>query len=862
MRGRDMGITPGLAEVLEGLNPSQREAVEHTGGPLLVLAGAGSGKTRTLVCRAAWLISQGVDPGSILLMTFTRKAAAEMLQRCRKLVGSDADRVQGGTFHSVAAKILRQDGGVAGYGSKFTIMDAELSEKFLKLVMADMDGVADRSDFPDAGEIMRVISCSVNLDKSIREVVEQRFEKLSIFLSSLKRIAERYADEKRSQQLMDFDDLLANLCLILRDEGTRKRVAGRYSHVLVDEYQDTNPLQARITLLLGKDHRNVTAVGDDAQSIYGFRGSDVENIRHFPRMFAPAKVVKLEDNYRSLGGIISLANGVIGGGHAMDDKILRAVRGKGGLPVRLRPKDGQDEAEKVCGMIAGLISEDVMPEDIAVLFRIARHSELLELALVRAGIAFTKYGGQKYLEKAHVRDYLAFLKVARDPASPISLIRVLSMLPGVGAKKAGDLAGWAGGDRDRLRKIAEAPLPRRSQEGAARLGELFSSILLDTDEMGDRPGLVRDYYMSVMPGLYKRDWQHRMADVELLSGRAADSETVFQFLESMGQEAGDAADPEEVAEEMLLDPEEHKARTGGVVLTTIHSAKGLEWRYVFILSVVQGSIPFFYALKDPELLEEERRLFYVAVTRARDGLWIMSPCKVMAGKYEKFAEPSRFLDVSWKKVDDEGTRDSERSAGSGPSGPSGSPGLSGHSDSSATSGPSVSSVSSGPAVPVETSRASKPSEPAETPKPSRTSRSSKPSGPAETPKPSRTSRSSKPSGPVETSMPSRLSGTSKSARSSKSLETSKSSRSPKLSESSESSEIANPPKPSKTSKSARSSKPPEPSKISEQSVTSKAARSSKPSEPPKPSESSESTETPKGSGPKGPDGGTGGRGKR
>ncbi|MDR2613112.1 MAG: ATP-dependent helicase [Deltaproteobacteria bacterium] len=626
------------------LNPSQLEAATHEGGPLLVIAGAGSGKTRTLVHRVAWLVSRGVPPRGILLLTFTRKAAREMLERCEGLVGPAAGRVSGGTFHSLANSLLRAEHRAAGFPAGFGILDQDDAENMIGRIREGFPAAKSARGYPKKAKILQVVSRAINEERTVKETIHRWFRHLEAFASDIGIIAEEYAGLKRASAVMDFDDLLVNLAAVMAgDESVRERIASRFTHVLVDEYQDTNPVQARIAWLLARDHRSVTAVGDDAQSIYGFRGADYRNIMEFPQIFAPARILKLEDNYRSLGGILRVANGILKGAPARYEKVLRPVRGEGPPPVMALVKDAREEARWVGGHIAGLVREGADPAEIAVLFRAAAHSFELELELARLNVPYTKYGGRRFLEAAHVKDFLAFLRVAHNPADLTSLARVLSLHPGIGQKGAAEAARWAAGDRPRLLAFSGAPLRGRAAQGARGLAPLLAAVCGEEDAMGERPRLILDYYSALMPGLYPDDHPDRLEDVRELAGMAESSGSLSAFLADVTLDPPNSASSRGAGEGPRSD----------VSLSTIHSAKGLEWGRVFLLSAVEGRIPSSYAVAREEEMEEERRLFYVAVTRAKDELYIMCPSETSGGWEGPLkARPTRFLrDVGEGAVD-------------------------------------------------------------------------------------------------------------------------------------------------------------------------------------------------------------------
>ncbi|MDR1040557.1 MAG: ATP-dependent helicase [Deltaproteobacteria bacterium] len=617
------------------LNPAQLEAATHEGGPLLIIAGAGTGKTRTLVHRVAWLVSRGVDPRRILLLTFTRKAAGEMLGRCAELVGPEAGRVAGGTFHSTANLILRSEHRAAGFPPGFGILAQDDAESMIGRIRETIPAAKAAKRFPKKEKILQVISRAVNKEMSIKDTIKLYFAHLEDFRKSIEEMAALYTRAKTRQAVMDFDDLLVNLSLLMaRDPAARERIAGRYSHVLVDEYQDTNPVQARITWQLAKDHRNVTAVGDDAQSIYGFRGADFKNIMEFPQIFDPVTVLKLEDNYRSYANILAVANGIFRGAKQRYEKTLRAARGEGPPPLIVVPRDIRGEAAWAGERIAELVRTGTDPGEIAALFRAGSHSFELELELTRRNIPYTKHGGRRFLEGAHVKDFLCFFRVAHNPADEASLSRALVMIPGIGVKGADEAIAWVGGDRERLMDLEGAPFRGRGRfgTGLGGLAKLLRTICPDDDAMGTRPRAVMKYYAPLMERLYPDDHPDRLEDVMELSGMAEESGSLSSFLADV------TLDPPNT-----VSKGEARGERRDVTLSTIHSAKGLEWGKVFLLSAVDGRIPSSYATFNDDEMEEERRLFYVAVTRAKDELYLMCPDELSTWEGPVSAEPTRFL---------------------------------------------------------------------------------------------------------------------------------------------------------------------------------------------------------------------------
>src|SRR5438876_5470672 len=511
------------------LNPAQHAAATTLEGPVLVVAGAGSGKTRTLVYRVARLVESGINPAQILLLTFTRRAAEEMLRRASMLVGGSCEHVAGGTFHSFANTVLRRAARRLGMKPGFTILDRSDSEDVVNLLRSRAG--LDRKDrrFPRKSAIVEIFSMAVNRSTTVPALLEDGYAHIYEHLDDLVRLEEEYRRYKREKDLVDYDDLLVLLRDLLRDQpDVAAQLSRTYRYVMVDEYQDTNRLQAEIVRGLAVAHDNVMAVGDDSQSIYSFRGATFRNIMEFPDLFPGTRIIKLEENYRSTQPILDLANAVIERAAEKHTKILHAERGAGGPPVLVQCADEQAQSRFVCQRILELREEGVPLDEIAVLFRSSFHSFDLELELQRADIPFVKRGGFKFIETAHVKDVLAHLRIVANPRDAVSWHRVLLLLDGVGPKTADDV----------FTHLAEAP----------------------TDSVGD-----------VL-----------------------------------------AADVEE----------------GLLTLSTIHSAKGLEWHTVFVLWLVDGRFPSYLNLHDGDEVEEERRLLYVAVTRAKDNLYLSYPIDI------------------------------------------------------------------------------------------------------------------------------------------------------------------------------------------------------------------------------------------
>jgi DNA helicase-2/ATP-dependent DNA helicase PcrA len=608
----------------EVLNAAQLAAVTHRNGPLLVVAGAGSGKTRTLIYRVARLIESGVPPGAILLLTFTRRAAQEMLQRVEQLVGERAGEVAGGTFHSFANTVLRRYGAALGLKPNFTILDRSDMEDVINLLRTRMGlGSRDRR-FPKKGTIAEAISMARNKCRALEEEIEIDFPHLHEHTKEIVQLAVSYEAYKRERALLDYDDLLSRMVELLKEhEQVRKRLSETYRYIMIDEYQDTNRIQAELVRLLAATHHNVMAVGDDAQSIYSFRGANFRNIMDFPGLFPGARVVKLEENYRSVQGILDVANEVIS--HAIEKytKVLFTQRRSEVRPLLVRAEDEHMQSRFVAQRILELREEGVELGEIAVLFRSSFHSFDLELELQRRDIPFVKRGGFKFIETAHIKDVLAHLRIVANPADAVSWLRMLTLVNGVGNRRADRLIEELVNSTEPEKTLAESAsrLGLRAQaavEGCARLAALVAGLKsgkAGSTRPADQLASVVEYYLPIMREAYPDDYPKRERDLEHFQNLTER----YRSLESMLADMALEPPSDSIGDVLAIDPEE-----GYVTLSTIHSAKGLEWRVVFLIWAADGRFPGPMSV-EPEELEEERRLMYVASTRARDELYLSYP---------------------------------------------------------------------------------------------------------------------------------------------------------------------------------------------------------------------------------------------
>ncbi len=618
---------------LEGLNEAQRYAVSLDYGPILVIAGAGTGKTRTLTHRVVHLVEGGVDPGAILLLTFTRRAAEEMLMRARALHPA-CTRVEGGTFHSTCHRLLRRFGPRIGLDQRFTVLDVADSQQIIKGAVEEL-GLKSRGErgFPKNGSIADVISKSRNLELGLDEALERHYGHLMPYLERIEAAAGAYAKAKRDQNLVDYDDLLFLAERLLSEHADlRAELHGRWQHLLVDEYQDTNAVQARLVELLAGEKKSVMVVGDDAQSIYAFRGARLRNILEFPKRFPGARLVKLEQNYRSTQPILDFTNRVIAQAAERYEKDLFTELKSGPSPELLRPREQRGQSRLVTERIRGLMAEGARPEEIAVLFRAGRDSFDLEAELRASHIPFVKYGGIRFVELAHVKDVMSHLRVVVNPRDYLSWQRLLMLLPKVGPATAQRIIAHLTAEPDPaayVARLASAPAGQKI-EGFAELCQLLQRLAGLADEPLAAMEEALNYYQPICTDLYD-DYPRRLSDLAELPALAEGARDLGSFLA-----------------EAVLDPPEARLdepAASPVTLSTVHSAKGKEWAHVIVIWLCEGRLPAFPALDDPQALEEELRLFYVACTRAGRSLTLVSPREhYQQGAGLRQMAPSRFVE--------------------------------------------------------------------------------------------------------------------------------------------------------------------------------------------------------------------------
>lgn len=623
---------------LDDLNAEQRAAVEHGLEPLLVIAGAGSGKTKTLSHRVAHLVANGADPSRVLLLTFSRRAASEMIARVGKVMAGDVRIPWAGTFHAIGARLLRELAPVIGIDAEFTIHDRADSADLMGMVRQDLGIATTAKRFPMKGTCLAIYSRVVNADEEIGDALAAAFPWCREWEGELKRLFAAYVEAKQKQNVLDYDDLLWLWAEAMKEPALAAEVGGRFDHVLVDEYQDTNKLQARILLAMKPDGRGLTVVGDDAQSIYSFRAADVRNILDFPGAFSPpARLVTLEQNYRSTAPILAASNAVIDLAAERFTKNLRTARAGGGAPKLVSVRDEAAQACYVAECVLEARERGLALTQQAVLFRAADFSAPLELELARRDIPFVKFGGLKFLEAAHVKDFLAILRWAQNGGDRIAGFRTLQLVTGVGPARAARILD-AVDEKGVYGVVRNTAPPAGAGEAWEGLKEMLGALGGASAWPGDLD-LVARWYGPVMNERYE-DARVRAGDIEQLQRIGATFGSRASFLT-----------------ELTLDPPNSTSDESGparkdddyLILSTIHSAKGQEWRNVFVLNVVDGCMPSDLGAGSTAELEEERRLLYVAMTRAKDELHLITPQRFYhtqqgkGGDKHVYAIRSRFI---------------------------------------------------------------------------------------------------------------------------------------------------------------------------------------------------------------------------
>ncbi len=643
-----------MIEYAEELNPEQYRVVMEEGGPLLVLAGAGSGKTRTLTYRVARLLEDGVSPERILLATFTNKAARSMLNRVDMLLNSYTGKILGGTFHHIAHIILRNYAFRLGYKSNFSILDSEDARQLISTCMAELKIDPKLSKFPKSNIVAEIISLSLNTQTALEELLQNRYPFFLHLVDEINQIACLFIQKKKDLSLMDFDDLLCNCRLLLVDnQDILEKLSARFEHILVDEYQDTNIIQADIVDLLAATHRNLMVVGDDSQSIYSFRGANFANIINFPARYKDCKIFKLETNYRSTPEILHLANLSIVNNEGQFPKRLRAVRAKGVRPVIVSAQNVVKQADFVAQRIMELHRAGVPLQEMAVLYRAHYHSMELQMELVRRDIPFDIRSGIRFFEQAHIKDVTAYMRILVNSGDELAWRRLFLMYPKIGKMTVEKLWKYLAKEKNPLEAVFSSEFikitPKQARQGMETCLATIESLmrLPSQDQIPEKiiEILLNEHgYRSYLQDNYS-DAAAREEDLLQLSNFSARFTTMADFLNELALLTNMAGEG---------NPAEDN-RDDKVILSTIHQAKGLEWSYVFLIWCAEGMIPLQRALKEQGGEAEERRLFYVAVTRAKDQLYLTFPIIDYARSSGALSlSPSRFIsEIAPKSTADE-----------------------------------------------------------------------------------------------------------------------------------------------------------------------------------------------------------------
>ena len=637
------------------LNGQQLAAVTAQPGPQLIIAGAGSGKTRTLTYRVAYLLENGIDPRNILLLTFTNKAARQMLDRVANLLPIDASGLWGGTFHSVGNRMLRRHGSALGYNSGFTIMDREDQKDLINTVVASAGIDPKEIRFPKGDVLAEIFSFVVNTETALEELLAEKFPYFLPLLEKITDVHGRYEKKKKATNSVDFDDLLEKtLSMLQKHENIASFYRRQFQFILVDEYQDTNKIQADFIDLLAREHRNVMVVGDDAQSIYSWRGANFQNILEFPKRYPDAKVFKIEMNYRSVPEILEVANAAIAANVDQFQKNLQPTRESAAAkPAVVALNDGSEQAQFIAQRILELRDEDVDLNEIAVLYRAHYHALELQLELSRRGIPYQITSGVRFFEQAHIKDVISFIRFVANPRDEVAFKRMVKLLPGIGNRSAENL--WNAWDkslneRGEITSFSERLL---AMSVNAKSKKHWTQLAHTLDEIapGGQPNPPSEMITSVVEAIYDdyakvnfTNYELRREDLNQLAAFARQFKDVNEFLSQLALISNVDA---EAAPNQTADKE-------AVNLSTVHQAKGLEFHTVFVIWLTDGMFPSSRSIDTREALEEERRLFYVAITRAKDELYLTYPHMRLTGGYgDVFQRPSRFLrEIPNKLVED------------------------------------------------------------------------------------------------------------------------------------------------------------------------------------------------------------------
>lgn len=632
------------------LNKNQYFATTTITGPVLVIAGAGSGKTRTLSYRVSYLIENGIDPRKILLLTFTRKAAKEMISRTISLLNNDkAKKVMGGTFHSFANHIIRRYSNLLNIPSNFTVIDTTDSQDIISLIRSEKRFNKKERMFPRKSRIYKIISKSRNCRIPIKEVIEKEYSGLEEYEKDISLICKIYHAFKKQKNLFDFDDLIDFFIESLKKNSKfRDKIQEKFHYVMVDEYQDTNiPQKELIDLIVGKI-RNVMVVGDDSQSIYAFRGANFENILTFPETYSDCKVVKLEENYRSNQGILNFTNSIVENARIGYIKKLTSKNKKDYKPEVQSFYSDEAEAEFVVNKIIELREKNIDLSEIAVLYRATFHSNYIQTELMKRNIPYVVFGGIKFIERQHVRDIIAFLRIILNPYDAISWNRVLRMIDGIGPITANIIIDII--DKNNGKIIFNEFKNKKYYNYLQELHQLFNKISKENNSISEMINIIKNYYEPILKSK-EFDYKLRLLDIDVLINLSSRYNELDEFLTDF------ALDPPSNQFQNRIEPLINETEEKPLTLSTVHSAKGLEWNTVFIIHLLDGLFPSSQSLNDIEAIEEERRIFYVASTRAKEYLFLTLPSYLYLWS-SAFIIPSRFIvEVDEKTLNNENIND-------------------------------------------------------------------------------------------------------------------------------------------------------------------------------------------------------------
>lgn len=619
-------------DFFKGLNDKQREAVTWNNGPLLVVAGAGSGKTRTLAYRVAYLIRQGVAPDRILLLTFTRRAAQEMISRASSVLGEKTAHlisgVWGGTFHATANRLLRIYGKSLNLAPEFTIMDQSDAEDMLQVIRHKCIDKNEKKRFPRKSTLLAIYSRRINSGEDITAIIEKWYPWCEYWIDHCKGIFKEYIHAKQIRNVLDYDDLLLYWKYLVTESNAADTINARFDHILVDEYQDTNQLQAEILLAMRKVKTNITVVGDDAQSIYSFRAATVRNMLDFPQLFPHTHTVVLEHNYRSSDAILTTTNTVIVQAKKRFSKTLFSTRGGCARPQLVTCSDEGNEASIIADTVLRHREEGIDLHKQAVLFRAGSHSAALEIELMKREIPYRKWGGLKFLEAAHIKDFISFIRIIENPRDEISWYRILQLFKGIGPVISAKIYEHLSATKFDITTLGEAAVGQQIRKHLQHLADILGCILKQKADLCVELDVIRKLYMPLLEEKYDNS-KPRSNDIDHIIGLASSYRSRRRFLS-----------------EMTLDPPSSTSDFAGVsfkeedylILSTIHSAKGCEWDVVYLIHAADGCLPSDMSTDDDDTLEEELRLAYVAMTRAKNKLYVTWPLRF-------YSRPQGFSDM-------------------------------------------------------------------------------------------------------------------------------------------------------------------------------------------------------------------------